>query len=751
MRKSRQNNPAPNRRRPVAPVEDGQRPASLTPDLGPIVAQSDPGLGELFNVVYRRKWLILAIVASSLTATAIVLQLMTPRYQAETLLLMEPQQVFIPSIDSLLSGSATDDPGVRSQVEVLRSRGLAAATIETLELDQDPEFNSQLPSSVAGESSAEQPISGANVAGKTNRTGVVDAFLRRLEVEAVKNSRVLSVVFTSTSAEKAALITNSLAEQYLLSQLETKFAATKMANAWLNERVGELREQVAASEMAVEDFRESAELLQTDGVTLTAQQIAELNGQLVLARTAEAEAKARLRQLSLLINSPDGVATASEVLDSELIQRLKEAQSEIERRVAELSAEYGPSHPRMIQLRAEAADAAAKIDAEVNKVVRNLSNEVAIASAREASLERELNRLKKAMAVSNDKQIRLRALEREAEANRALLATLLARYKEVSSQGEMKLQQADARIISRADAPTRPSFPNKTFAMGIVIPLSTLLALISVFALEAMQRGFHSGDQIEDETGVTPLGFVPLLSVKDDDQPDPVDYILERPRSAISQSLRTVFWSLSLATPSSPKVVVVTSSLPGEGKSTIALGLARTQAASGQKILLVDADTRNPAVHEALAVPLQPGLVDILKGAADARLTVNHDVSGLDFLTAGQQVEDPLPLLDSKEMDRFLTRMRKQYDLIIIDTPPLMAALDACALSRMADTTLLIVRWSKTRRVVFKHALREFARSKGHLAGALLNMVDVDKHSQYLYGDSGAYHGTLRKYYSETE
>jgi capsular exopolysaccharide synthesis family protein len=746
MRKHKSNSFAPQRRRPPDSPEISQLPATQAPRTVISGAAGDPGLGELLNIVYRRKWLIAAIMLGSLILAGLVLQFMTPRFEAQTLLLLESQGVSIPTVDSVLSGRAADDQGVRSQVEVLRSRGLAAATIKRLALDQDPEFNSQLGSSglLLRQGNAD--------ADKADRAGVIDAFLKRLDVEAVKNSRVLSVIFASIDPEKAALISNTLADEYLLSQMETKFEATKMANAWLNERVGELREQVSTSERAVEEFRETAGLLQTEGVTLTDQQIADLNSRLVLARTAEAEARARLGQVTSLIKSEGSVATASEVLDSALIQRLKEQQSQVERRVAELSAEYGPSHPKMLQLNAEAEDIATKIDTEVNKIVRNLSNEVSIASAREAALERELSRVKVVMASSNDKQIQLRALEREAEADRALLTTLLARYKEIGSQDESRPQQADARIISRADAPSKASFPNKKFVFGTVTLLSGLLALIAVFVLETLHRGLVSGAQIEDEIGVTSLGFVPLLDEKEARESGPGDYIMKRPRSAISQALRTVFWSLSLATPGKPNIVVIASSQPGEGKTTIALGLARTQALSGQKTLLIDADIRKPAVHTALDAPLQPGLIDMLKDGPDVPLPVNYDlVTSLDFITAGESVEDPLALLDSKAMDEFLARARKKYDLIVIDTPPVMAALDACALSRKADSTMLVVRWSETPRAAVIHSLKELARAKGHLAGALLNMVDVTKHSKYLYGDSGAYHGTLSKYYSEAE
>lgn len=737
---------ATGRRRPTSIAPGPTEPPGPPPTYH--VHESDAGLGDLLNILFRRKWLILGIVFASVLLVVIALQFVTPRYNAETLILLEPQQITIPTVDSVLAGRTADDQGVRSQVEVLQSRGLAAAVIDTLALDADPEFNARLRPpglitrifSVFGGDGGDKPA---------NRSAIVDSFLNRLDVEAVKDSRVLSAVITSVDAEKAAIISNAVADQYLLSQLETKFEATKVANDWLNERVSELRQQVAMSEQAVEDFRKTAELLQTEGGTLTAQQIAELNGQLVLARASEAEARARLRQLSSLIDSPDGVATASEVLDSPLIQRLKEQQTEVERRVAELSTEYGLSHPRMIQLQAEAEDVAQRIDAEVNKVVRNLSNEVAIAAAREDSLETELGRLMNVMAVSNEKEIQLRALEREAEANRALLATLLARFKEISSQDEMQLQQAGARIISRADAPSKPSFPNKPFMLGIVIPLSALLAIIAVFVMESLQRGFVSGEQIEQETGVISLGFVPLLGTKGLRKIEPAKHMLEHPRSAFSQSLRTAYWSLTIAVSEGPAIVVVTSSHPGEGKSTIALGLARTQAISGRRTLLIDADTRNPSIHDALDSQNNEGLADYLSGkCANPKIRVD-DETGLEFITAGAPVEDPLPLLDSVTMDEFLSFAEQDYEFVVIDTPPIIAGLDACALSRKADTTLLVVRWARTAKSVVAHTLRELGRTHGHLSGTLLNMVDVGKHAQYHYGDSGAYHGVLRKYYSE--
>ena len=651
--------------------------------------------------------------------------------------MIETRQPTIPTVESVLSGVTADQEGVRSEVEVLRSRSLMSLVAKKLKLHQDPEFNKAIRDS-GGDGIDKKAL-------EFGAPGVADALLKRLQVTPIKNSRVISVAFSSVEPAKAATIANVLVDEYLVAQIQAKFEATKIANSWVTERVGELREQVATSERAVEEFRRGAELLQSDGITLTAQQMAELNAQLILARTARAEAEARLQQLTRLLESDDGVSSAGEVLDSLLIQRLREQQTQVERRVAELAAEYGPSHPRMIQLKAEAEDLESNIAAEVNKVAKGLENEVAIARARARALQSEFASLKGRMADANDKEIQLRALEREAEAARTLLSTLLARDKEISSQNEMQAHRADARIVSRAEAPLEPYFPQNKVILGIVGLLSGLVSLIVIFMLEIRQRGFISGEQIEATTGISSLGFVPRL----DKEHKPIDYIVNQPRSAIAQSLRTLFWSLSLMSPLRLNIVVVTSSQPEEGKTTIATGLARVQALSGRKTLLIDADTRKPQIHKLLEASVGPGLLDILKGSASEDVIVKDEATGLDILVAGEASEDPMTLLGSQKMHDLLAGLSEVYDLIVIDTPPVMAAPDACVIGRMADTTVLVARWAKTPRETVMHSLRQLQRADAYVAGALLSMVDVGKHAMYKYGDSGAYHGMLTKYYAE--
>ncbi len=737
--------------------EPKARPDSDPFKFTPAPAQDhDIGLGEIFRIINRRKWVILATVVIFLLVAGFALSQVTPRFTGQVRLLIESRGANIVSVESVVAGLSGDKETIRSEAEILRSRALAGRVIDRLELDKDAEFNSALrpPGALErladrlGFSSDAPSPSGQDQSGRT-RARIVNAFLDRLQVSTVKDTRVISVSFTSEQPDKAAQIANMLADEYILMQLEAKFEATQRANTWLSERVSDLREKVETAEAAVEKFREESGLLQGKGETLTSQEIAELNTQLILARSARAEAEARLRQVQNLVDSPAGADTASEVLDSQLIQRLREQQAEVERRVAELSNEYGERHPRMVALRAEEKDLQQKIDAEVSKIVQGLRNEVGIARARAASLSQSLDQLKGRAAEANQDAVKLRALEREAEASRTLLATMLARGKEINSQDDLEVQQADARIISKADLPTKPSFPRIKVVLGLVFLGACGVGMLLVLLLELLDGGFRSGEQIEEATGASSLGFVPRLPIKHG--LSPVDYVTKRPKSSLGEAIRTLNWSISLKSPDNPpKTVLVTSALPEEGKTTIAVCLARIQALGGQKTLIIDADTRRPGVHTAMGLPASPGLVDVLSGQkyfSDASYT--DEASGARVLPAGTPVPNSPDLLGSEAMGKLLHRHAHSYDLIIIDSPPVMAAADAQILSQRVDATVFVVRWAKTRREVVRLALQRLGSVGGRLAGVLLTMVDVKKHAQYSFGDSGSYYGYLEKYYGE--
>jgi uncharacterized protein involved in exopolysaccharide biosynthesis len=298
----------------------------------------DVGLGEILTVIRRRISVLGGIVFAALVMAGLALFLLTPRFTGEVLILIESQENNSVSLDSVVAGLSGDAESVQSEAYVLGSRALADRVVQRMNLENDREFNEAL-----SDSAARRPDAGLATAQEYSK--LLDRFQERLEITPQENSRVIAVRFSSENPQKAADIANALADEYIQSRLETKFEIAERANSWLGKRIESLREKLAEDETKIEAMRQEYGLLEGNGFTLATQQLVELNTQLVMARTARAEAEARLRQTRRLVDTAGGVGSASEVLDSPLIQRLREQEIEVERRVAELSSELGePRH-----------------------------------------------------------------------------------------------------------------------------------------------------------------------------------------------------------------------------------------------------------------------------------------------------------------------------------------------------------------------------------------------------------------------
>ncbi len=735
----------------------GRHDAPRQPHAGPArqAASNDPiagppesvGFAELLELLRRNALLIVLVTALTAAATAAIVSRIQPRYTSEALLMLDSRANNVVNLNAVVAGLPADPEALQSEVEVLRSVRLANIVIDKLGLDALPEFNEALRENAA----ASEPAGGEDDVIEGERVAVIAMFLKRLDVAPRPDSRVIAVRFSSQDPRLAAQVANTLADTYLQDQLETKFEAIQRATDWLNDRVGELRAKVEASEKAVEDYREDSGLLEGGGVTLTEQEISDYNTQLIAARAARTEAQARLAQVRRLLQTPDGAASAGEVLGSTLIQRLRTQETEVQGRVAELSAEYGDSHPRMIKLRAEAEDLRTQIDAEIANIVDGLDYEVAIAQARERSLSRALGDAKSRVAKANRADVGLRALEREAQANRLLLETMLARFTESSAQDDIASQQPDARIISSAVVANQPSFPMTVALIALAVVVGSFLGLMIAFVREFLDKGFRAGEQIESDTGVRSMGFVPKVARRTLGGQPPPDWFLAHPASAFAESVRS--FHVSLATERGgrkPRSILVTSSQAGEGKTTIAVCLARLMALGGQKVVLIDADCRRPRVHDTVGVDVEPGLVDVLHGRESVnRVIVADPRTGAAVIPAGRPTGNPPALLDSPRADEMLRILAARYDSIVIDSPPIMAVSDALMLTRRVDSTVVVAKWGDTRRESVRLALKRIAEAGGHVSGVLLSMVDVRRYARYGYGDSGSYVGRLARYHSE--
>jgi len=401
-------------------------------------------------------------------------------------------------------------------------------------------------------------------------------------------------------------------------------------------------------------------------------------------------------------------------------------------------------------LRADASDLRGRINTEIGKIVTGLENQLSVARAREGAIQQTLKGIKDEVGQGNQNEVRLRSVERDGEANRQLLATLLARQKETLSQEDIDFQQADVRVISPAEFPVEPTFPKRGMILALVFVAATLLALLVIMVVELLDQGFRSGEEVERVTGLPSLGFVPRSSTEFSAEYTAMSYVVQYPKSPFTESIRTLDWNLTLSFPEKPQVLLVSSSEPAEGKTTIAGTLAAVLSRAGRRTLLIDADTRRPSVHELFRIERQPGLVDVLTGQAtiDKAIVDSGDRGGPDVLPAGSESPNAINLLGSEKMRELLILLRGRYDAIVIDSPPVLAGADGRVLSTLADTTVFCLRWARTRREVARLALRQLAGAGANVAGIVLTVVDVKKHAQYGYGDSGAYTGDLEKYYA---
>jgi len=745
---------------------------------------SDVDLKEALLTLWRRKWLIILTTLVFAGITAAIVTSMTPLYTGSVKLLFQEQQI------NLLPGLINQAPPTE-QIQVIGSRTVAQRVIDKMGLKADPEFNPDLQPEpvfaqwwdkllqavsssldVAGVSTPAigddlemlaAPEVGAAGAGPEEMTDdlaqrlfdeiILDGFLDRLTVDTVPDSTVIEISFTSERPTKAARIADAVADSYLQQRLEAKFDEIQRTTGWLDERIGELREQVSTAEAAVEAYRGKTGLLETDGGTVAAQQVSELNTQLILARTARAEKEARRDQVRRLLNlGGDGLASATEVLGSPLISSLVEQEVALRRKVADLSQVYGARHPLLLSAQAELEDLQSKIKSETARIAESMQAEVNVARERERLLEDGLRQLEDRVSDSNQASVTLRALEREASAARTLLETFLQQSQELKSQDDLGAYRADATIISYSAIPRFPSYPRKTLAVAAAIVVGGVIGVVLALLLERFESAFRSASQMEEELGFPVLASVPDLgrvrAVRKHGLPA---YLVENPNTAVGEALRTINARMVLFRGDRRSASFqFVSSEPEEGKSSLALGTAQMHAKAGRRVLLIDADFRQSSVATMLRLPSTPGLTELMARQKTVEEVIRQDpASGAHLITAGKPVPTAHDFLIAGRLAEIIAEVCGQYELIIVDSPPVLSVADAPLIAQAVDGTIFVGRWGKTRKQTMIFALRQLAQTGASIIGLVLSRVDVRRAANYSYGDAGQYHGKHKKYYLE--
>jgi capsular exopolysaccharide synthesis family protein len=745
---------------PVALAPVGLEPVALN---GPVI-----DIRGLVSNLWRGKWII---VICTLIATAIAYVIVSqfqPQYWASSKVMFGQQRAKVINLQNVLAESEFDVEALQNELEVLRSFSLATRVIDTMELDKNADFNPALRDTgmslskyllslvpfdlkELGLISDPAPLPEEERA-RIDRLALIDQFQSSLYLTPVGRSRVIEISFVSTNAQLSADVVNMVAEQYIFDQLEAKLRTARSATQWLGERVIDLRERLALSENTVEEARARLASSSGQGVQITLQQIQAVTSQLSEASKRAAALEAQYNRIVLAEQEGADLGSVPEFRASQILQNYLSQENELLAQQKSLQNTLREGHPALVRIAAQIAEIQSNKAAENARIIASIKISLDAAKTEEAGLSEELRALETLSLEQSQGLLELRQLEREAEANRLLYENFLNRQGEVSVQED--LDEASVRVLSAAFKPALPAGQRKKAIMIIAAVLGAIGGAVIVLMLDMLNNTFRASGQVETQTRLPVLGTVPAVGTRIGTN-EVMRRFLKKQNSSLAEAVRNLRTSVlfsNIDTP--PKVLMVTSSTPKEGKSTTSLLLAITSAQMGKKTVLVDCDLRRPAIARAFNMQddTAPGLLSIIKGSVVLEDAVHTDhTTGLDVLmnknSEAPETINPADILASKRFHDLIKILTREYDMVILDTPPTLVVTDARVVSAVADAVMYVVRWDKTPRSAVLDGMQELKSVGAPLIGTVLTMINESKAAKYIYEGEQYYRGKHREYY----
>ncbi len=746
-------------------MDSADIPAAEPPSHDSISTRPIAGSGPEVSVaallaILRRRAIPMAAAFAAVVAIGVVYTLsLTPRYTATSTVLFDAQNQNALDLDQLLNQQAGPPISISNQIQIITSSSFVGKVVDKLNLSADPEFGTGATGGFGILRSIKGLFSDDTQSGPSkeeDHIATINRFLDRMVAGVADGTSVITIQFSSQDPAKAAQIANAVADGYITDQLDAKFEATRIANNWLSGRLDELRKRVAEAETAVASYAAENHLqtLNEAGQTLQDTRVAQLNDELLKARADYAEKQTRLSGVRAVLARGGSVEAIPDLMSSPVFQGLRTQRATLLQQQSQLSSTFGARHPEMIKLTEQIASIDAQINGEIQRILSALQSDVAVSGAQLAVIQKGLNDAEGQNANAGQANVRLRELQRNADSAKSLYEAFLKRFNELGEQGT--LQSTQARVISRATVPAAPSYPKTMLYLAGSLAAGLLAAAVIAFLLEQLDRGLRTRQQIESELGLPMLANLPLMDTAELDwdgkKHTPSEIVVAKPLSAYNEAFRMLRAGIQLSNvDAQPVLVLITSALPNEGKSTGALSLARSCAQAGDRVLLIDGDIRRPSIGKVLGREHDKGLglVQCVRGEAQVHeAVIKDDITSLHILLPGATVNNPPDILSSIAMRNLLAAARQSYDLVLIDSSPVLPVIDARLLARLCDTTVFFIRWEDTPRDAAQEALRLLQSFDAPMAGVALSMTDRKRQTRYgYYGDSYSYYGRYQNYY----
>ena len=714
--------------------------------------------------LWRHKWVLLLCILLVPAIAWAALKQLTPLYTATASVIYEPSAYNEKELQSILTPDTTTDEVIASQVQVIQGLHSAERIADRFDLDKNPEFNGSLrpkttfaaitdgiTSGIEGgiaflirpvfPAAADSLVAAAHPPTPEEiHRSVIVAVQNAITAEAVRQSHVINVSFTSKSRTLASDVANDLANLYISDQLQLKFNAVRGANKWLEGQAHELQQQVQANENKIAQYRASQGLTQgvqanlaTEAVSRLSSNLDEANNELAQAQGQVSAAHGRMGNSAQAAISPSVVA-------------LRAQRDALQAQLQSLMSHLGPNHPTVISMRQQLSVLSSEVNAETGQVMAASDAAVRAARAKVAGLQEQLRDARERVATASQAEIPLDAMQREGDASRTLLQTVLDSIQRLSQQAA--IETSDARVVSAALPPAEPSFPKTKILLPASVLLGFCVGFLLVYLLELTQSKFRSGYDIRNVLGLNCLAQIPQIDREKEGVSGMEEYLVQKPFSLGAEQVRALRAALWLGA-SRPKVVAIAAARPGEGKTTTSICLARSAALAGERIVVVECDTRKPSFAKLMGIKEKTGLLEFLSGTAPLEDVIHTDkLTSFDYIPAGVAGRsNSHALFMSENMVMLLERLRRDYDLVVLDLPPVIAMTDARIVSSLAEATLLCIRWQTTPRAVAKHCYEMLQDAGANVVGAALTRVNMRAHARSGHTDAEAYHSRYAPYY----
>ena len=742
---------------------DLERPTG--PRLYPGLPSTESALGDAFRVIVKRKWVIISCLATIFSIVAIASLRMTPIYEASGTI-----QINKPDSSLNLQNSATfnvdyyDPTELETELKILQSDLLATQVIRELNLDRGPAVAGEAPPSPSSIDLAPDPLQ----SDPARASAAVGSFKSNLKVALSPNTRIIEVHYRSPDPQMAANIVNTLMQTYVENNYKARFESTMQASDWLTKQLVDLQMKVETDEEKLVRYQKEHEILGTDEKqNIIMSKLDELNKALTEAESDRMDKEALYRLVES--GDPNAIAASSGSVSmgpnsqsaSVLLDNLRAKKADLKIQVADLNTQFGPSYPKLSQLNNQLREVDAQIDAEMKKILATLRGQYTTALQRENMLSDAFEKQKQEANKLNESAIEYSMLKREVDTSRQLYEGLLEKLKEAGVAAGLKSN--NFRIVDNARPPQAPIEPDlpRNLMFGLVLGLASGVGL--AFVLEALDSSVRTTEQAQMISGLPSLGMIPLGSKSGRESSNPKRLVLAsskeavelvtqaRPQSQMAESYRALRTSLLLSNLGAPpRIIMITSALPQEGKTTTSINTAVVLAQKGVRVLLIDADLRRPSIHKTLGMGPHTGLSNVLTGSTtvDQAIARTALLPNLFVLPAGTPPPNPAELLASSNMRDVLQQLREQYDHIVIDTPPSLSVTDAVVLSPRADAVVLVIRSGQTSKQALRRSRDILFQVNAKLVGVLLNAVDLSSPDYYYYYE---YQGKYAGYYSNED